>query len=218
LRRRTLASCIVIALFAGACGRSATKPAAPPTITPIDVTLSLGKRQRFQALPSAGVVWSLPRGVEGGYISRTGMYYAPLRAPSDTTITVVASIGSSSAEATVRLTREPADSMDCLAERQSPDDYPLGRYVFIDELPEAIVKVTPSYPDSARVAGVQGTVLVYAHACACGEVMETRIQRSVPMLDSAAADAVRQWIFKPALANGEPVAVWLVVPVRFSLP
>jgi hypothetical protein len=28
---------------------------------------------------------------------------------------------------------------------------------------------------------------------------------------------VRQWIFKPALSNGEPVAVWVGVPVRFSL-
>jgi outer membrane biosynthesis protein TonB len=37
------------------------------------------------------------------------------------------------------------------------------------------------------------------------------------MLDSAAAGAVRQWVFKPALSEGEPVAVWVGVPFKFSL-
>ena len=77
--------------------------------------------------------------------------------------------------------------------------------------------VYPTYPDSARQAGVQGPVMVYAHVCACGEVTETCITQSIPMLDSAAAGAVRRWIYKPALTAGEPVAVWLGVPVKFSL-
>jgi TonB family protein len=37
------------------------------------------------------------------------------------------------------------------------------------------------------------------------------------MLDAAAEDAVREWVFAPALANGEPVAVWVGIPVKFSL-
>jgi protein TonB len=39
----------------------------------------------------------------------------------------------------------------------------------------------------------------------------------VPVLDDAATKAVKQWVFKPALSNNKPVAVWVAVPVRFSL-
>jgi protein TonB len=141
------------------------------------------------------------------------MYYAPIRPRANPTVRVVATAGLSTAEGMEQLTSHPADPGDCLAEGQTSDE----RFVFVEELPEAIVKVSPSYPDLAREAGVDGTVMVQAHVCACGEVAETRIQRSIPMLDSAATTAVRQWIFKPALSNGEPVAVWVGVPVRFSL-
>jgi protein TonB len=37
------------------------------------------------------------------------------------------------------------------------------------------------------------------------------------MLDAAAAAAVRQWRFKPATSKGEPVAVWVGIPVKFTL-
>jgi protein TonB len=39
----------------------------------------------------------------------------------------------------------------------------------------------------------------------------------VPVLDDAAIKAVRQWVFKPALSNNKPVAVWVAVPVKFAL-
>jgi len=48
-------------------------------------------------------------------------------------------------------------------------------------------------------------------------VREVRVVRSIPMLDEAAVTAVRQWVFKPALSQNRPVAVWVAVPVRFAL-
>ena len=221
MRLRTAAACIAIALLAGACSEDATGPTgSTPSLVPGDVTLGLGKHQQFQAplfdLLRTDVLWTLPGGVDGGYISRSGMYYAPLRPPATPTIRVLATVGRSRVEATVRLSSSPADSGDCLAENQQATQAP-GTYVYVEELPEAIVKVTPHYPDSARIAGVDGTVLVQARVCACGEVGETRVANSIPLLDAAATAAIRQWIFKPALTHGEPVAVWVVVPVRFSL-
>ena len=216
MRLRAVGSCIAIALLAGACGRSATGVAGPVvTVSPSNVHLGLGKHQRFLAfVAGVNVVWSLPGGVDGGFISRSGMYYAPLRLPAVPTVRVTATDGLSNAEATVQLTPHPADPADCFAEGQPTDP---GGFVFVEELPEAIVKVIPSYPGLAREAGVQGTVMVSAHVCACGEVEDTRILASIPMLDSAAAGAVRQWIFKPGLSAGEPVAVWVSVPFKFSL-
>jgi periplasmic protein TonB len=92
-----------------------------------------------------------------------------------------------------------------------------GEYVYVEELPEAITKVPPQYPDIAREASVDGTVLVQALVGKDGKVKDVRVQKSIPMLDAAAQAAVRQWVFKPALSNNKPVAVWVAVPVRFTL-
>lgn len=92
-----------------------------------------------------------------------------------------------------------------------------GEYVYVEELPEAITKAQPVYPDLAREAGVDGTVMVQALVGKDGKVKDTKVVKSIPMLDAAAVAAVKQWVFKPALSNNKPVAVWVAVPVRFSL-
>ena len=74
-----------------------------------------------------------------------------------------------------------------------------------------------SEQDEARASKVEGTVLVQALVGKDGRVADTKIVKSVPGLDEAAANSVRQWVFKPAMAGGKPVAVWVAVPVRFSL-
>jgi protein TonB len=98
------------------------------------------------------------------------------------------------------------------------DEMPkFGEYVYVEELPEAITKVPPVYPDIAREANVDGTVMVQALVGKDGRVHDTRVVKSIPMLDNSAVDAVKQWVFKPALSNNKPVAVWVAVPVKFSL-
>jgi len=92
-----------------------------------------------------------------------------------------------------------------------------GDYVYVEELPEAVTRVTPVYPDLAREAGVDGTVMVQALVGKDGKVRDVRVVKSIPMLDESAKAAVRQWVFKPALSNNKPVAVWVGVPVKFSL-
>ena len=98
------------------------------------------------------------------------------------------------------------------------DELPkFGDYVYVEELPEAVTRIPPSYPDLAREAGVDGTVMVQALVGKDGKVKDVRVVKSIPMLDDAAKAAVRQWVFKPALSNNKPVAVWVGVPVKFSL-
>ena len=92
-----------------------------------------------------------------------------------------------------------------------------GEYVYVEELPEAITKVQPEYPEIARSANVDGTVMIQALVGKDGRVKDTKIVKSVAMLDAAAVAAVKQWVFKPALSNNKPVAVWVAVPVKFSL-
>lgn len=96
-------------------------------------------------------------------------------------------------------------------------DGKLGEYVYTDELPELITRIQPVYPDLAREAGVDGTVQIQALIGKDGRVKDLKVVKSIPMLDKAAMDAVKQFVFKPALANNHPVAVSVMVPVRFSL-
>jgi protein TonB len=86
-----------------------------------------------------------------------------------------------------------------------------------DTAPEAITRVAPTYPDSAREARVDGTVIMKALVCKDGSVGDIVIVNSIPMLDAAAAAAVYQWQFKPAVLDGRPVATWVAVPARISL-
>jgi protein TonB len=92
-----------------------------------------------------------------------------------------------------------------------------GEYVYVEELPEVVTKISPAYPDLAREAGVDGTVQVQALVGKDGRVRDTKVVKSIPMLDAAAVAAVKHWVFKPALSNNKPVAVWVMVPVRFTL-
>jgi protein TonB len=83
--------------------------------------------------------------------------------------------------------------------------------------PKRIVDVTPTYPEIAQRARVEGIVIVDAIIDTRGNVETARVLRSVPLLDAAALDAVRQWKYTPALLNGVPVPVIMTVTVRFTL-
>ncbi len=91
-------------------------------------------------------------------------------------------------------------------------------YVYVDELPEATQRVAPEYPPEALRSRIQGTVMVQALVLQDGSVAETRVVNSIPALDEAAVACVKLWRFKPAAAAGQPVAVWMGIPIKFQLP
>jgi len=83
--------------------------------------------------------------------------------------------------------------------------------------PTKVADVPPVYPPVAQAARVQGVVILEAIIGTTGRVTEVRVLRSVPLLDDAALDAVRQWRYTPPLLNGTPVAVIVTVTVNFTL-
>jgi TonB family protein len=83
--------------------------------------------------------------------------------------------------------------------------------------PTKIRDVKPVYPEIAQAARVQGIVIMEAVIGTEGWVTDARVLRSVPLLDEAALDAVRQWQFTPTLLNGAPVQVLMTVTVNFTL-
>jgi len=77
--------------------------------------------------------------------------------------------------------------------------------------------VAPVYPAAAKSARIAGVVIIEATIGADGKVIDTKVLRSVPMLDQAALDAVRQWEYSPTLLNGAPVPVVMTVTINFKL-
>ena len=74
------------------------------------------------------------------------------------------------------------------------------------------------YPESARVAGVTGTVVVQAFVNKSGRVSELVILKGVTAdLNKAAAAAIGRTRFLPASQRGRPVGVWISIPVAFRL-
>jgi TonB family protein len=80
-------------------------------------------------------------------------------------------------------------------------------------------QVKPSYPESARRAGAQGVTLLKLHILENGSVGQVLVEQSAGHLDLdvAAAEAVKKWLFEPARQGKNPVAVWVLLPVKFEL-
>jgi periplasmic protein TonB len=83
--------------------------------------------------------------------------------------------------------------------------------------PAKIRHVPPVYPSIAQQARVEGIVIIEAVIGIDGRVKQARVLRSKPLLDDAALDAVRQWLFTPTTLNGVPVPVIMTVTVNFKL-
>jgi protein TonB len=83
--------------------------------------------------------------------------------------------------------------------------------------PQKVTDVAPSYPPIARAAHVEGIVILEAVIGEDGAVRDVRLLRSIPLLNAAAVEAVRQWRFTPTLLNGQPVPIVMTVTVAFKL-
>ena len=85
------------------------------------------------------------------------------------------------------------------------------------QAPKKVTDVNPVYPPIAQSARVQGVVIIEAIIGPDGRVTEAKVLRSIPLLDAAALDAVKQWVYTPTLLNGVPVPVIMTVTVNFTL-
>jgi protein TonB len=83
--------------------------------------------------------------------------------------------------------------------------------------PKKLKDVKPVYPDIAKQARVQGVVILECTISPQGKVTDVKVLRGIPLLDAAAIDAVKQWVYTPTLLNGVPVPVIMTVTVNFRL-
>jgi periplasmic protein TonB len=90
-----------------------------------------------------------------------------------------------------------------------------------DEYAVVVSKVNPQYTETARKAGIEGSVMLEVEILPDGNVGTVVVKQSLDKspggLDEAAMAAVKKWKFTPAKAKGVPVASKLTIPVRFAL-
>jgi len=116
---------------------------------------------------------------------------------------VVVPAGSATAPAA-----EPAES--------KPSRIRLGGSV---QAAKILSRVQPVYPESAKSAGAQGTVVLHAVVGKDGRLLSLHVLNSQidPDLARSAVEAVSQWRYTPTLLNGEPIEIDTSIEVVFSL-
>jgi len=87
------------------------------------------------------------------------------------------------------------------------------------ELEPAVLlrQVPPRYPQQAREARIEGTVVLEGVIGTDGKLQNLRVVRGDPRLTQAALDAAKQWRYKPGRIHGQPVESDTQINVNFSL-
>jgi protein TonB len=106
------------------------------------------------------------------------------------------------------------------ARRRVPERNDGGPYRVGGDLrpPSKVMDVKPVYPPEALAQRVQGVVILEVVVNEFGRVTQPKVLRSIPLLDEAALEAVRQWQFTPSMLNGQTVPVVMTTTVNFTLP
>lgn len=93
------------------------------------------------------------------------------------------------------------------------------RFMAVEVFPVCTYRPTPTYPDLARQAGVEGVVTLWIYVTADGTVADVQLYNSsgVNSLDQAAISAAWDTRWSPARNNDRPVGVWTSLSYNFEL-
>ncbi|HVH61294.1 MAG TPA: M56 family metallopeptidase [Candidatus Sulfotelmatobacter sp.] len=185
-----------------------------PKANSIDMTTSNAEGNFvFKALPAGDYEMKV---LKPGF----AVYRAPqivLESGRDLALTAKLEMGSlsDSVEVSAEGSGKTAPSAEAPAEAK-PKRIRVGGNV---EAAKVLTKVQPTYPESARAAGVQGTVVLHAVVGMDGTLLSLQVLNSQihPDLARAAVEAVSQWRYQTTLLNGQPVEVDTVITVNFKL-
>ena len=92
-------------------------------------------------------------------------------------------------------------------------------YYGYDTPPRALKTLEPEYPEVAKNAGLEGTVVINLNLDERGRILRAWVASSnaSDILVSAALDAAYQFEFTPGLLRGSPIRSTVAIPIRFSL-
>ncbi len=98
-----------------------------------------------------------------------------------------------------------------------PTKNPIQTILFSD--PEYRNNPSPTYPKKARKKGYEGLVELLVLISVDGRASQVKIKKSTgySILDKQAIKTVQKWTFKSRRDNGQTIATWVMVPIRFKL-
>ena len=107
---------------------------------------------------------------------------------------------------------------DGLSNQELVIEEPPPDFVPFEKAPVVVKRILPAYPDLARRAGLEGTVWFKIWVDKEGKVRDVVILKSdSEIFNQSVIDAVKQWVFTPALMSSGPVAVWVATSFSFKL-
>ena len=92
-----------------------------------------------------------------------------------------------------------------------------GPVLDYDQPPRLLKQTRPVYPQEAFIKKIEGVVTLEILIGVDGKVGRARVLRSIPQLDAAAIQTVKQWLFSPAVKGGRPVPTTAQAPVSFRI-
>ncbi len=109
-----------------------------------------------------------------------------------------------------------------LTDFELPTPGPLGMrgllYAHPIVSPRVVVKKEPAYGETSRRTKIEGSVILYVVISAAGKPSDVLVYRGLsPDLDDEAVKTVGKWRFAPAMSNGKPIAIPVMIDVNFKL-
>jgi TonB family protein len=120
----------------------------------------------------------------------------------------------SSGEASIMISSPAANLMPVTSAVAPPGSIRVGGFV---QQANLVSKTIPVYPPLAKQAQIQGTVALNALIGKDGHIENLSVISGHPLLDQAAVEAVKDWVYKPTLLNGNPVEVVTQIDINFTL-
>lgn len=97
------------------------------------------------------------------------------------------------------------------------EEEPIVPFYALSDKPVVIKRVAADYPELAKKAGIEGTVVLKVLVNTKGDVEDVEVLKSHPLLDESAIVAARQFKFKPGKQRDRFVKVWMSIPFTFKL-
>jgi TonB family protein len=101
-------------------------------------------------------------------------------------------------------------------ELPAPPDAPI-RIAGTVKQPQVISAPMPVYPQMARQVHIEGDVVIDTQIDKAGNVVGMKVVSGPQSLRQAALDALRKWKYQPSLLDGQPVAVQMLITIKFRL-
>jgi len=105
-----------------------------------------------------------------------------------------------------------------IEQNKENDDPDINTFTAVEKYPEMVVSAKPDYPEIAKRAGITGKVYVKVLVDKEGRPKKAVVVKSdSELFNQSAVEAAMKSAFTPALQNNHPIAVWIVLPYRFTL-